>query len=130
MSHDQPTRPRPEDTGTVFDEPGGGLVLAHPLPLWLLATVFLTLIGLTILTVSVTHFELGSANIWVALLIAGIKGTLVAEIFMHLHWDRPFHRVMLISAIAFVVLFIGIALMDSHAYQPNLIQGYAPSISQ
>ena len=46
---------------------------------------------------------------------------LVAEVFMHLMWDRPFHRVAFISAAVFVMLFIGIALMDTAQYQPDLI---------
>lgn len=121
---------RPEDTGTVCDEPGGGLVLTHAVPLRLLAGVFAMLLVLTVLTVAVTRVNLGAMNVWVALAIAGVKGALVAEIFMHLHWDRPFHRFLLLSAIGFVVLFIGIALMDSHAYDPDLIQGYAPQIKQ
>jgi cytochrome c oxidase subunit IV len=121
---------RPEDTGTVRDEPGGGLILTHAVPLPLLAGVFAALLVLTVLTVTVTRFDLGRMNVWIALLIAGVKGALVAEIFMHLHWDRPFHRFLLLSAIAFVVLFIGIALMDTHSYVPDLIQGYAPAIKQ
>jgi cytochrome c oxidase subunit IV len=121
---------RPEDTGTVHDEPGGGLVLTHALPLKLLAGVFAALLFLTVVTVAVTRFELGPYNVWIALLIAGVKGALVAEVFMHLHWDRPFHRFLLLAAIAFVVLFIGIAQMDSHSYGPDLIDGYAPAITQ
>ncbi len=121
---------QPADTGTVHDEPGGGLILTHALPLKLLAGVFVALLVLTFVTVAVTRFELGPLNLWVALLIAGVKGTLVAEVFMHLHWDRPFHRFLLLAAVAFVVLFIGIALMDSHSYGPDIIPGYAPAITQ
>jgi cytochrome c oxidase subunit 4 len=121
---------QPEDTGTVRDEPGGGLILTHAVPLRLLAGVFAALLALTVATVAVTRFDLGGMNVWIALLIAGIKGALVAEVFMHLHWDRPFHRFLLLSAIAFVVLFIGIALMDTHSYSPDIIQGYAPGIRQ
>ncbi len=121
---------RPEDTGTVHDEAGGGLVLTHAVPLKLLAGVFAALLVLTVLTVTVTTVDLGRYNVWVALLIAGVKGALVAEVFMHLRWDRPFHRFLLLSAIAFVVLFIGIALMDTHSYEPDIIQGYAPAITQ
>lgn len=121
---------QPADTGTVRDEPGGGLILTHAVPLKLLAGVFIALLVLTVLTVAVTSIDLGRMNVWVALLIAGVKGALVAEVFMHLHWDKPFHRFLLLSAIAFVVLFIGIAQMDSHSYSPDIIPGYAPGITQ
>jgi len=121
---------RPDATGTVHDEPGGGELHPHAVPLWLLAAVFGSLLVLTFLTVMATHLDLGSWNIWIALLIAGAKAVLVAEIFMHLYWDRPFHRVLLWSSVLFVVLFIGIAMMDSKSYQPEVIQGYAPGIQQ
>ena len=45
-------------------------------------------------------------------------------------WDRPFHRFLLLGALAFVVLFIGITLMDTGSYAPDVIPGYAPAIQQ
>jgi cytochrome c oxidase subunit IV len=38
---------------------------------------------------------------------------------MHLRWDSPFNGIILISAMFFVALFIGIALMDSREYAEN-----------
>jgi cytochrome c oxidase subunit 4 len=121
---------KPEDTGTVYDEPGGGELHAHPVPLRMLAAVFGALIVLTIVTVAVTYVDLGRLNVWVALFIAAIKGVLVAEIFMHLHWDRPFYRIAFLGAICFVALFIGIAMLDSLSYLPDIIPGYAPGVEQ
>ncbi|MEZ4386033.1 MAG: cytochrome C oxidase subunit IV family protein [Candidatus Krumholzibacteriia bacterium] len=120
----------PSDTGTVFDEPGGADLHPHPVPLWLLAGVFGALIALTVATVAVTYVDLGRFNIVIALAIAAIKGILVAEIFMHLHWDRPFNRVLLLSAITAVALFIGILMLDSGTYLPDMIAGYAPGVTQ
>lgn len=120
----------PTDTGTVHDEPGGSDIHAHALPLWLLAAVFGALIVLTVATVAVTYVDLGALNIWVALGIAAIKGLLVAEIFMHLHWDRPFNRILMMSAIGAVALFIGILMLDSTTYLPDMISGYAPGVQQ
>jgi hypothetical protein len=54
----------------------------------------------------------------------------VAEIFMHLHWDRPFNRILMMSAIGAVALFIGILLLDSTTYMPDMISGYAPGVQQ
>jgi cytochrome c oxidase subunit 4 len=102
----------------------------HAVPLWLLLAVFLALIVLTVVTVAVTKVDLGKANLWIAMLIAGIKATLVALYFMHLRWDKLFHGIIFLGAIAFVVLFIGIALMDTQAYHPDIIPGYAPGIEQ
>lgn len=120
----------PNDTGTVHDEPGGGDLHPHAVPLWMLAAVFGALIFLTVVTVAVTYVDLGKLNLGVALAIAVVKAVLVAEIFMHLRWDRPFHRIMLISAVTFVALFIGIAMMDSLTYWPDIIHGHAPAIEQ
>ena len=118
------------DTGTVRDEPGGGDLHPHPVPLWMLGGVFGVLIALTVVTVAATYVDMGRLNVWGALLIAAVKGMLVAEIFMHLRWDRPFHRIALLSAVAFVALFIGIALLDKVTYLPDLIPGHAPGVQQ
>lgn len=117
-------------TGTVYDEPGGGELHPHIVPLKLLAGVFVGLIALTVLTVAVTYVDLGSANLWVALVIAGVKALLVAGIFMHLAFDKGVYSLIFISSILFVVLFIGLTLMDTAAYLPDMIDGYAPDVVQ
>jgi cytochrome c oxidase subunit 4 len=103
---------------------------AHIVPLRILFTVFAALIGLTVLTVAVTYLDLGSSALWVAIVIAGLKATLVALFFMHLRYDWVFHGFIFLGAILFVILFIGLALMDTEAYRPDIIQGFAPGIQQ
>jgi cytochrome c oxidase subunit 4 len=103
---------------------------AHIVPLRILFAVFVTLIGLTVLTVGVTYLDLGGSALWVAIVIAGLKATLVALFFMHLRYDWVFHGFIFLGAILFVILFIGLALMDTQAYRPDLIQGFAPGIQQ
>ena len=102
----------------------------HIVPLRILFAVFITLIGLTVLTVGVTYLDLGSSALWVAIVIAGLKATLVALFFMHLRYDWVFHGFIFLGAILFVILFIGLALMDTQAYRPDIIQGFAPGIQQ
>ena len=85
---------------------------------------------LTFVTVKVTDFDLGAANIWVALLVAVIKGGLVAMYFMHLRWDSPFNGVILVCALLFVAIFVGVAVMDSSNYQPNLDPPAAANVPQ
>jgi len=104
--------------------------VGHALPLWLLVATFGALVVLTVLTVLVARVPLGSFNVWVALAIAGAKGTLVALIFMHLYWDRPFNRIILAASLLFVVLFLGVALMDTMEYQVEMIPGPAPAFQQ
>jgi len=96
--------------------------LAHPVPVWILLGTFAALMVLTFLTVAATWIDLGRLNIWLALFIALIKAVLVALYFMHLRWDSPFNAAILFASLFFVVLFIGIAILDTQQYQPL----YAP----
>jgi cytochrome c oxidase subunit 4 len=103
----------------------------HVMPVRVLAAVWIALMVLTVLTVAVTVVDFGDTlNLWVALGIATVKASLVALYFMHLRYDHPFNSLILITALLFVILFIGITMMDSEAYQPTLIEGYAPEIQR
>ncbi len=99
-----------------------GSLNVHPLPVRVLMTVYVALLILTVLTVGVTYIDLGSINIWVALLIAVVKGALVVLYFMHLRYDGSFYAVALITALLFVCLFLGVAMLDSHQYQGTLVK--------
>jgi cytochrome c oxidase subunit 4 len=91
----------------------------HGIGAGLLVKVFLALMVLTVGTVTITFVDLGSLNVWAALLIAVAKASLVALYFMHLRHDSPFNGVILVTAMLFVVLFIGIAILDSREYAVN-----------
>lgn len=102
---------------------------AHASPVWELLAVFGALAGLTVLTVAVTRVDLGGGlNLWVAMLIAAVKATLVALFFMHLRYEKPFIRIIFISVLFFVFLMVSITLMDTVIYHPDLIPGYAPEM--
>ena len=95
----------------------GGAIHIHVVPVRLLATIFLILMVLTVLTYTVTLIDLGyTGNLIMAVSIAVVKGMLVALYFMHLRWDNPFNSVALLSAILFVGLFIVIASIDTGQY--------------
>jgi cytochrome c oxidase subunit 4 len=105
--------------------------VGHIVPLWILLAVGAALTVLTILTVSVTEFDLGyNGNLFVAMFIATVKGSLVVLYFMHLRWDRPFNALVFVSALAFMALFLALAMMDSDQYQDQLVPGYAPEIQR
>jgi cytochrome c oxidase subunit 4 len=110
-SNDIPA-PVADDVGP--DAPHG----VHAVPRRVLLGVYGLLLLCTVITVAVSRIDLGDANIWVALLIAFIKGSLVVMYFMHLRWDSPFNGLVLMAALFFVALFIGLALLDSTSYQP------------
>ena len=102
----------------------------HVSPLWQLIAVFATLVFLTIITVSVTHFDFGRLNVWIALLIACVKALLVMTFFMHLKYDRPFNIFLFYGCFLLVFLFLGFAELDSTTYQPTLDKGTAAGMQQ
>jgi len=120
---------------TTREHPGVAVMDAHAehvhvVPFKVLAAVFTTLLVLTVVTIAVTKVDLGNFNLWIAMAIATVKASLVVLYFMHMRYDRPFHAMVFITALLVVALFIGIALIDTGAYQPELIPGYAPGMKQ
>jgi cytochrome c oxidase subunit 4 len=79
-------------------------------------TYFITwfsLVFLTGITVTVAGLHLGAASVLVALLIAGIKASIVVYLFMHMKYeDSTFHRLLLIM-LAALVIFIGLTFTDT-----------------
>jgi len=95
--------------------------LAHTMPIWMLFAVLGALMLLTILTVSVTSYDLGSeGNLVVGMVIATIKAGLVVTFFMHLLWDKKFHLILFLTAVLFVVLFLSMSITDRGEYQGNI----------
>jgi cytochrome c oxidase subunit IV len=86
----------------------------------MLLGVFGTLIVLTIVTVAVAYVDLGELNLFVAMGIATLKATLVALFFMHLAFDSGFNRLAFFASFFFVLLFVGITLMDTAQYEHNI----------
>ncbi|TWT46761.1 cytochrome C oxidase subunit IV family protein [Botrimarina hoheduenensis] len=101
----------------------------------LLVTTFLALVALTVLTVAVSQYvhlngvqvpfvdapqDLRWLDIPITLVIATIKALLVAVIFMHLQHDKLFNSVVLAGSVIFLVLFVGMVLLDSNEYQPDI----------
>jgi len=75
---------------------------------------WVTLVVLTATTVGASYVSLGhTGNLVVALLIATIKASVVALIFMHLKWDHKFHGFILVTGLLFLAAFIGITMSDT-----------------
>jgi len=99
----------------------------HVVPLKVLVAVWAVLLVLTCLTVAATWIDLGGGNLWLAMVIATIKATLVALYFMHLRYDQPFYAVILLTALLFILLFVGLVLVDTGHYQHQLITWTEPA---
>jgi cytochrome c oxidase subunit 4 len=102
--------------------------VGHVVPFKVLAAVWGTLLVFTALTVAVAGVDLGRFNLEIALAIATLKASFVLLYFMHMRYDRPMNAIVFISALLFFMLFVSLALLDSHAYAPDLIPGYAPAL--
>ncbi len=94
----------------------------------LLLIVWVALMFGTWMTVTASNHDFGALNIWIGLAIATGKAVLVALYYMHLRWDKPFNAFIFLSAFLFLAIFIGITLMDTHAYGPSMIPGYSPGM--
>lgn len=102
------------------DHDGG---FAHPAPPKLLIGVFLALVALTVLTLGMSSVDLGlmgAFGFWIAMSIASFKAALVMLFFMHMYWDKPFNVLVFLSSSLFVILFIGLTLMDSSHYKNSV----------
>jgi cytochrome c oxidase subunit 4 len=81
-------------------------------------TVFVALMVLTILTVAVSYLDLSvPIAVTVALMVATVKGTLVAGFFMHLVSERRLiYAVLALTVAVFVALLALPVITDSSGY--------------
>jgi cytochrome c oxidase subunit IV len=81
-------------------------------------TVFVALMVLTIITVAVSYLHLPVAGaVTVALLVATIKGSLVACYFMHLISEKKLiYAVLVLTVVFFVALLALPAVTHSNGY--------------
>jgi cytochrome c oxidase subunit 4 len=73
--------------------------------------VLIGLLILTVVTVAAAGFDFGSMNIVIALLIASMKGSLVALFFMHLRHDK-FNSIVFVGGLFFLGVFLTFSLFD------------------
>ena len=110
--------------------------ISSPQTLW---ATFGALVALTLLTVAVSTVPLKDFPVqyflpmvfndpmdltWldmpITLGIATVKALLVAVVFMHLQHDKLFNSVLMIGAMVFLVLFLGMTVLDSQQYDPDV----------
>ena len=83
------------------------------MPMLLVFIGLLILTALTLWTAKAEYFYVSnSVNLTIALIIAGLKGLLVAAFFMHLIYDKAINTVVVVASMFAVVLFITITLID------------------
>jgi cytochrome c oxidase subunit 4 len=68
--------------------------------------IFGALVFLTFVTVLVSYYDFGPANIVIAMIVATMKAGLVATFFMHLRYDKLFNTLTFLAAFLFLAIFI------------------------
>ena len=84
----------------------------HIQPYSHLLAVLAGLLALTGVTVAVSRIELGALNIWMAILIASVKSSLVLLFFMHLKYEGRFIRITFLVTIFTLAVLIGFLFWD------------------
>src|SRR3954466_6089755 len=74
--------------------------------------VFLGLIVLTVVTTAVAFVDLGAFSVVVALAIACCKMLLVTLFFMHVRHSRRLTKLVLLGALLWLAILIGLTLTD------------------
>ena len=86
----------------------GNHILTYKKLLRVLSILFI----LTVVTILASRFDLGWLNIWIALLIASAKSSLVLLYFMHLKYENKVFMATFLMTILFVAVFIGFMFWD------------------
>ena len=91
-------------------EPHGGG--EHIVPVRYYVFVFVALLILTATTTAVAFVDLGPGNTIVALVIAFVKATLVALIFMHLKWSPRLTRLAVVGGLFWLAILLALTFSD------------------
>jgi len=84
----------------------------HIISYWTFAAVLAALLILTVLTVKISMIDIGKLNVWIALLIAVSKSSLVILFFMHMKFEKMAVRVAFIATLCFAAVLIGFVFWD------------------
>ncbi len=84
----------------------------HVSPLSTYITIFGALMVLSAITVAAAFVNLGALNPIVAMLIAGIKATLVILYFMHVKFSSRLVKITVVLSLFFVAILFAETLMD------------------
>jgi cytochrome c oxidase subunit 4 len=101
----------------------------HVLPLSTYLKTWAALMVLTAITVGVSYLNFGGANLWIALIVASIKASIVALVFMHLFYDHKFHSIIMVITILFLGVFISFTMFDTETRgkHSEAIEGERPA---
>ena len=74
--------------------------------------ILIALLMLTGITIGISFVDLGNFNIWIALCIASIKGSLVLMFFMHMKYESKVLVFSFLGTIFFLAIMISFTFWD------------------
>jgi cytochrome c oxidase subunit 4 len=76
-------------------------------------TIWIALLGLTVITAAVAFVDLGPFNVVLALVIATVKALLVVLFFMHVKYtSEKLTKIVIFSAIFWLFLLLALSMAD------------------
>ena len=84
----------------------------HVVPYKMYVIILIALLVLTFASIGITEIDLGAYSVGGALLFAVVKSFLVLSNFMHLKYDKPYIRAMVIFVFAVFTVTIIITFLD------------------
>lgn len=76
------------------------------------AIVWIGLIALTLLTVTISRIQTGGTGVFIPLLIASLKASLVLSFFMHLRYERTFLKIIVLIMVIIFFILIWLVFFD------------------
>jgi len=86
--------------------------LSHVVPQKIYLLVFATLLLMTLVTVDVAFYNFGWLNIYLALVIATFKATIVVMYFMHVKFSPRLTWLFAIAGIFWMIILMVLMLSD------------------
>lgn len=84
----------------------------HIVPYRVYVIILVALVALTLLSIGITHIELGKYTVAGALIFAVIKSFLVLTYFMHLKYDKLYIKLMVGFVFAILAVTIVVTFLD------------------
>jgi len=84
----------------------------HIIPYGTLVRVWIVLLFLTALLVFAGKVYHELLSVWAMLILTPLKAGLVFFYFMHLKYEKPFLRAMVLVTLAVLIVFIGLTFLD------------------
>jgi cytochrome c oxidase subunit 4 len=81
-------------------------------PIKVYAVTLAALLALTAATCAISFIDLGRMNVVAAVVIAFVKASLVALIFMHLRYSRGIMRIVMASGLFLLAILIALTMGD------------------